>query len=984
MDKNLSSVKTVNGNEAKERSPETARLLSVLKYLCLAAIIIVAAMLLFVFFSSPIKGALDGVIEKAGIEPLTEAPVAYAWTSPSSSDHTYNSSEMDGDKVKLDSNKTTFQTDFSRSTFSVNFIHDYISGNAALYSATATGVTANASGKYHLQVLYYWDIELDDRAQKAIANGQIYTLTVNLSIDVEAARTATTIAGNMFLCAAGGTAGSLDGMNSSFLAQDTAGFSAAADPMNNEKLEITLTSEMRVIRFGVYADINTDALITRTLKFGCPQFEISVDSIYSQGKFPQIKFAYGGAGTEGGTINGHEANKLHKANYSTSTSYSGTVNLTDVSVTVNPGYFFGGWGLSGGEILGKVDGDYVSKKFSLSSGAYLNQSSYGGSNVIVLTAYFYKIDISYTGTKNDNGYYTYMQQVENGSLKLDEEGLPSPVAQGPVLPTIKETCPAYNNSGTAFVMYSGNYNLSDSSRSSYTKNGTNYYYGKRDSEHSYSSINMPGDAGTYTFFFGVFLSGSGESSENCLGYYYETFIISRVSLWEGTVTGSSIDGETYTYTGRAITPTLTYVDFTYKDRPYRIHVSDENSGFASATISYTDNIYASEHLGDNIKAKITVSPPIGNFSGSCIVSFTIDRLQVSSTNVNADLSSDIAKIYKTVYTGFYIRPNVLVVEVQDGNKNTHVLYANEATNEELNQYYYNYYYIYEDEYGKEQVKYKYRDENGKLIYAVPAENNNIASASISKFTIKTENSQAIYYNNIEVSKNTAYFEIDVTGNLTGTISVYFDIVQLNLNDLANQFPGASISITATYEQPEADAPIYNGSTLTPVPTVASITLMGIPHYRSVGGEYRPFDDLAITYYFVNKTPQYDENDNLIPLPAVGWNGYFVNPAASDYTNNTNVTRDASGNVQTGASVTLTLSSDTGSVIGSCTTTFKILPFDLSGTTSGGAANSNFAPIADVTYSGEPLEPAFNFYANGISGSTQKLLDNEEDYGYVYS
>ena len=185
---------------------------------------------------------------------------------------------------------------------------------------------------------------------------------------------------------------------------------------------------------------------------------------------------------------------------------------------------------------------------------------------------------------------------------------------------------------------------------------------------------------------------------------------------------------------------------------------------------------------------------------------------------------------------------------------------------------------------------------------------------------------------------------------------------MKLNDWDNQFPGANISVTATYEQPET--PTYNGYPLTPVPTVASITIKGIPHYVfSDGYYYDSSDSDVITYYFVNGTSSGSAVGDYFGNPMFTvWNGYFGNPDSTAYLNNTNVKRDAQNNVVAGASVTLTLSSDTGSVIGSCTTTFKILPFDLSGTTSGGAANSNFAPIADVTYSGEPLEPAFNFYA----------------------
>ena len=991
MDKNLSSVKTINGNEAKERSPETARLLSVLKYLGIAAIIIVAAMLMFVFLSSPVDGAIENALEKAGIEPLTEAPVAYAWTSPSSSGNTTTPdwvSRLDNDTAVQGMQAISFSPQMGTGNFT--------KGNLSYASAGTFTVTNSSDLSQDMrkgqtsEILFFWEITLDDNAKAAIANGQITSIVAKLKSYCGTGNItySMTFSGHFFICYGTSSDDTLDGFTT--LGSDTyrlykSGVTTVGDT-NTDELTIDFSRSTKIdkIRLGVYCYIHGDSngiWNIPTANFNRPEVtSFVVNSCYNSAKYPQIRFAYGGAGTAGGKIKGYNANTVYKANYSSDATYSGGTTLSDVSVDVNFGYFFGGWAMSGGNIT-NVD-YYVSKSIKLSSGAYLcpEEASYGGDNVIVLTAYFYKIDISYTGTKNDNGYYTYMQQVENGSLKLDEEGLPSPVAQGPVLPKIKETCPAYGNEDTAFVMYSGTYSTSGSS---YTKNGTDYYYGDRASGHAYSSINMPGDAGTYTFFFGVFLSGSANNSENCLGYYYETFTIDDIIFSSGTtssdtpvttVTGSSIDGAKFIYTGSEIKPLLDYVDFTVGGRPYRIHKNDIYGGFSNVAIDFgNDNVYPGNTYNNNIyteaktgsSSSVTITALSGNFSGTLRVTFTILPLSVGDTTIDPDLSAEIAERYKTVYTGYTLRPEVILARVMDASGNKHVLYAADTTNASLKVYY------------------------PKL--SLPENPHAITTYTIRK----SPNKQAIYYDNTEVSKGKAYFEIDVTGNLEGSIKVYFDIVQLNLKDLANQFPGASISITATYEQPEADAPIYNGSKLTPVPTVASITITGIPHFEFSDGVYQN-SSYAITYYFVNKTPQYDENDNLIPLPAVGdyfgkpmftvWNGYFVKPADSDYTNNTNVTRDASGNVQTGASVTLTLS-DTGSVIGSCDTTFKILPFDLLGTTSGGAANSKFGPISAQTYSGEALEPAFNVYANGIYENgkitTEKLLSRNVDYTYDY-
>lgn len=956
MENKVLPLTTTNVNEAKERSPEAARVLSVLKYLGIAAIIIVAAMLMFVFLSSPVNGAIDSALEKAGIEPLTEAPVAYAWTSPGSSGYTGTPNWVSrltnsNSTNKMQTITETFSPKLSSSAFGTGNICYAFKGD---YSNATAGFAQEMTENKIMEILYFWEIKLDDVAKAAIANGQITSVvaTVQSFCGTDNRFRGITFNGHYFICYGTSSNDTLDG----FVTKGSATYRLNKSGTNTdgttkaENLTISFSRSTAIdkIRIGVYGYIHCDShsfANKPTANFNLPEVtKFEVKSCYAGGNLPQIRFAYGGEGSAGGTISGYNVNQTYKANYSTAATYSGGTNLNDVSVTVKDGYFFGGWGMSGGNISNVTN--YMSKTINLSSGAYLNQSSYGGSNVIVLTAYFYKINISYSGTTGTDGNYTYLQQLNGNSLLLDSNGLPSPVAQGPGAQAISQKCQAYGNVGTSFVMYSGTYSVTGNS---YVKNGSDYYYGERVSGHSYKSISMPGDAGTYTFFFGVFLSGASNSQENCLGYYNETFTISSVILSTGTVTGSSIDGETFTYTGNAITPALEYVDFSVSGRPYRIHTDDIYGGFDNANNSYNNNVYTFNNTRN--LSRITIQASSGNFSGTQVVTFTISQLSVGDTTIDPALSAEIADKYKTVYTGYTLRPDVVLTRVVDGFGTKHVIYATGTTNDSLKVY--------------------YPDSS------LPTETSAISTYSIRKAT----NGQAIYYDNTEVSKGTAYFEIDVTGNLTGSIRVYFDILKLNLNDLANQFPGANISVTATYEQTET--PTYNGYPLTPVPTVASITITGIPHYVLLDGVYQN-NEYAITYYFVNSASASDAVSDHFSNPVFSsWNGYFGNPESTAYADNTNVERDAQNNVVAGASMTLALSADTGSVTGTCTTTFKILPFDLSGTTAGGAANSKFGPIAAQTYSGEALEPAFNVYANGIAGSTEKLLAANTDYTYVY-
>ncbi len=955
MDKNLSSVKTVNGNEVQERSPETARLLSVLKYLGLAAIIIVAAMLMFVFLSSPVNGAIDSALEKAGIESLTEAPVAYAWTSPGSSGYTNTPnwvSRLNNNTGSQKMQSLSFSPKMDSGSFSSGSISYAFSG----YSSNATtGFSEDIKEGQTMEILYFWDIKLDDVAKAAIANGQITSIvaTVQSFCGTDNRYGKVTFNGHYFICYGTASNDTLDGfvtIGSATNRLDKSGTNTdGTTKAENLTISFSRSTAIDKIRIGVYGYIRGDrhgaGILTPTANFNLPEVtKFEINSCYADGNYPQIKFAYGGEGSAGGTITGHAVNTNLKANYSTATSYSGTTNLQSVTATVKDGYFFGGWGMSGGTISNVTN--YMSKTINLSSGAYLNQSAYGESNVIVLTAYFYKIDnVSYAGTTGTDGNYTYLQQTNGSSLSLDSDGLPSPVAQGPTATSIQQTCQAYGKQGTSFVMYSGTYSVTGNRY----ENKNDYYYGNRNSGHDYLSNAAPGDAGTYTFFFGIFLSGMSINNENCLGFYYETFTISPVILSTGTVTGSSISGETFTYTGNAITPSLEYVDFTVGGRPYRIHTDDVYGGFDNADNIYNNNVYTFNNTKN--PSGITISAASGNFEGTQIVNFTIEQLSVEDTVIDPSLSAEIAERYKTVYTGYTLRPEIVLARVVDVFGTAHTLYADNTTNDSLGEYY-----------------------PGA---SLPTEPNAITTYSVRK----ADNGQAIYYDNTEVSKGTAYFEIDVNGNLTGTIKVYFDILPLNLNDLSNQFPGANISVTATYEQPET--PTYNGYPLTPVPTVASITITGIPHYVLLEGVYQN-NTYAITYYFVNSSSKDTSVSDYFTNPVFSsWNGYFGNPDSAAYSNNTNVTRDAQNTVAAGASVSITLSADMGSVIGTCTTTFKILPFDLSGTTSGGAANSKFGPIAAQTYSGEALEPAFNVYANGISGSTEKLLTKNSDYDYRY-
>ena len=204
MDNKVLHLTTTNVNEAKERSPEAARLLSVLKYLGIAAIIIVAAMLMFVFLSSPVNGAIDSALEKAGIEPLTEAPVAYAWTSPGSSGHTSTPNWVSrltnsNSTNKMQTITETFSPKLSSSAFGTGNICYAFKGD---YSNATAGFAQEMTENKIMEILYFWEIKLDDVAKAAIANGQITSVvaTVQSFCGTDNRFRGITFNGHYFIC----------------------------------------------------------------------------------------------------------------------------------------------------------------------------------------------------------------------------------------------------------------------------------------------------------------------------------------------------------------------------------------------------------------------------------------------------------------------------------------------------------------------------------------------------------------------------------------------------------------------------------------------------------------------------------------------------------------------------------------------------------------------------------------------------------------
>ena len=217
MDNKVLQLTTNNVNETTERSTKAERLLNVLKYLGIAAIIIVAAMLAFVFLSSPVNGAIDSALEKAGIEPLTEAPVAYAWTSPTNGNTgTGWQSSLTNSNSTNNVSSVNFSPDLTLSNFTTANVSYAYNGN---YNASG-GLKTEMEGTPKISVLYFWEINFDEVAQAAVNNGQITQISVSLTSQLGSANwiNGGEITGHYFACAgtANGDGTGLDGMSSTF------------------------------------------------------------------------------------------------------------------------------------------------------------------------------------------------------------------------------------------------------------------------------------------------------------------------------------------------------------------------------------------------------------------------------------------------------------------------------------------------------------------------------------------------------------------------------------------------------------------------------------------------------------------------------------------------------------------------------------------------------------------------------------------------
>lgn len=956
MDKSLSIL--TNETSVTENGTRPSKVLSVLKYLGVAAAIVVACMLLFVFLSAPIDDVVDDVLSYAGIDSLSEAPTAYAWTSPAPGSSTgvrYQSTGLNNNSGTRQHNSSTLTPNTNSGSTSMSYAYKSTVGISSNMSGDGFNQEVG-EGASQTEILYYWEINLDSIAQAAVANGQITQLTVAMTVNAGSKwiYTAGTIYGTFFICT-GSTTGSsgLDSMSSTFTATKTANFSKSVGGSNlgdqkSGDLTINLTAGITKIRFGVYGYIDKAKekgwqFDTPTIVFKKPSItKFDLSSCYGSGNLPKIRFEYGGVATAGGTIKAEAETSFggnfvpgttYSANYSSAVTYDGGVTLGNVTVTTNNGYYFAGWGMSGGTISNIAN--YTLKTLSFSAGAYLKLNDYAN-GTIVLTAYFYKISVSDGGgtASGDRYLFDYLQRLDgNGNLAIDEAtGKASGVQQGPSA-TAPTVCMAYNGSGTKYTFYSGTY--SSSGNNTYDFGGDAYYKGTTTSGAAYSANAKPGNAGTYGYFVGVFVSGDS-NTQNCLGFYYKGFDIRSVNISSAPVEASSVSGERFVYSGSAIVPDLTYIDLDISGRPYRIHIGDAYGKFK--VTGTNNNIYATANMAGT-KASISVTAENGNFSGNSTVYFEIDQLSVSETTVVTEMAQEIAERYTVVYSGYEQRPPVVQVRLAQGDF-THYLYV---------------YGTYDNEYEK---------------YGYEAAPNDLGTRSTFTF-VNASVASEIYHDNVDVSNGKAYFEIEASGNLTGTVRVYFNILALDLDNLKEQFPDNTITVVARYEQPETRE--FNGSSLELAPSIASLTLTGIPHYIVYGSGYATTTG-EITFYFA------DSADAEFPSDAVyftDWNALFGEPTG--FENNTNVAYDGDGNIIAAAVIKLELS---GNVRGTFETLFKITPKPID--PEFGHCTFREGTSIKETYTGSEITPSFVFRVIDNAGSMTTDLKAGVDYTYEYS
>jgi len=1026
MVKQFELIPIESNNVTAEVAVKKSPLLRVLKYALVGITVFIALVILFAVGASVINPAVDGFAQKLGLgEEIVVAetsPVAYAWTNPSPNTGDTGISRVasaSNFNWNVQSQQNTLKPETNHNGW--NWGYYYESGNGGATIGTDGGVSTNNKNEFKLQTMFYVDIYLDDAARQAIANGQIKTCNVTLAAykvgTANVGLNRGTINGTFFLCASttGSSSASAHDMGTSPSGYYYTGTACPNDDggtgdwfndcvywarhdYTSNNMSITLKSDMRKIRFGIYYRIQKNGSATNVEVFApCPTIvsNFTTDS-YNNAK---IQFAVnGGDGlcniTKPSSSTAYPGNTIlntwsGEATYDSTTTNLGGVVVGDVVAKAEPGYFFSGWKIEGGTISGVNAAAQRSTTLTIGGGPYLK-----GGVTTTITAYFRKIEI----TGGDILEYIYKQENNNGNVVLDSNGLPKEEGQGPSAVT-----PASNNDtgvGTvSFVLVGGVY---DATSPTFSSNGNKYQ--STDAVVSWKSNDKPTDAGQYRFMVGVFVSGKENSNENVLGYYIsDVFDIKPLTIPAGTVGTSDINSREYAG-GNAYKPTPTAINITVDGRAYQLR----NETIGSLKINdYDITSYENNYnVGDDAYLRVTAK---GNFTGQPTVFFSITHLNINDEknafSVVGGMASEIQSKYGLVYDGFGQRPDVVCLKITgkvfaEGNATTKTD-ANMETKEII---------IYVQT--KDNATY-YNDNCTKYGYETVTINADLNYFYIVGRDTGTIDPHSVYDNNINAGEKTASFGVELikdASNMYGSLTVPFSIGELDLDDDA-----VKKKITKVYDQTKEET--YTSKEIIPVPDVVYVSVQGLNPFlwNETNQTYLQNASAVVTFAFTRNGATVTLDESIAGTTGNAFtasNAYFAqeqfaNKDATNkltaYADNVNVAYKDGGNtanvedVIAKASIKVTLANN-GNVTGTITTLFKINPRNLNQDRSEINAESS-GKVGIIVSTGEnliayyqgvdengnhiPVEPTSKVKAYPDGTGTEYEL-KEQDVYFTYS
>ena len=279
MLKQLELIQMESSNITAEVAVKKSPLMKALKYALVGITAFIALVILFAVGASVINPAVDSFAQKLGIGDqivvAETSPVAYAWTNPSTNtgdtgvSRSATSTTSYTWRVQNQTNTLTPQTAHS----GWNWGYRFESGSNATIGSDGS-VSCDNNDAFTLQTLFYVDIYIDPIAQQAIANGQIKTCSVILAatgVGTGNKIDRGTINGTFFLCASttGTSSASAHDMGTSASGYYYTGTACPNDDggtgdwfndcnywdrhnYTSNKMSLTLKSDMKKIRFGIY------------------------------------------------------------------------------------------------------------------------------------------------------------------------------------------------------------------------------------------------------------------------------------------------------------------------------------------------------------------------------------------------------------------------------------------------------------------------------------------------------------------------------------------------------------------------------------------------------------------------------------------------------------------------------------------------------------------------------------------------------------